>query len=57
MKNSSLKQALLFSAALTVFVGLGACQSGKNSGWGSKCEACSDCEKSDKTGPKRAGSK
>jgi hypothetical protein len=57
MKNSSLKQALLFSAALTVLVGLGACQSGKNSGRGSKCEACSDCEKSDETGPKRAGSK
>jgi hypothetical protein len=45
MKNSPLKQALLLTAALTVLLGLGACQTSKNAGSGSKCEACSDCEK------------
>jgi len=57
MKTSSLKQTVLFSFALTILLGLGACQTGKNAGRSSKCESCSDCEKSDETGAKRAGSK
>ena len=57
MKNSPLKQALLLTAALTVLLGLGACQTGKNAGSSSKCEACSDGEKPAVMGAKQSSSK
>lgn len=57
MKNSPLKQALLLTAALTVLLGLGACQTGKHTDRNSKCGECSDCEKSSGMGAKKPSSK
>jgi hypothetical protein len=57
MKNSPLKQAFLLTAALTVLLGLGACQTAKNAAQGGKCEDCADCEKSSEMGSKKPSSK
>jgi hypothetical protein len=57
MKNSALKQALLFSIAFTVLLGLGACKTVKNGAAGSMCQECSDCEKPAGAGAKRPSAK
>ena len=57
MKNSPLKQSVLFMAVLFTGFGLSACQTGKNAGKGSKCEECADCAKPASGSAKHAGSK
>ena len=54
MKNSPLKKALTLTAAVTVFLGLSACQSAKKAGQGGKSQECAECEKSGGAGGKRA---